>query len=157
MNDTSEPAIQVGDAAPDFALMDDAENTVELADLRGSVVVLLFYPMDFSGVCTAEHCAFGPSVGDFGDARVFGINCDHPFSHAAFKKQYAIPYPLLSDPTRRTVKAYGMFAGEEPFNCARRGTVVIDADGRIAAHEPVEILEQREVADLVAMAKRAAA
>ena len=158
MNDAN---LNVGDPAPDFELMDDSENTVKLADLRGKTVVLLFYPMDFSGVCTKEHCAFGPGLptltGGRDDVAVFGINCDHPFSHAAFRTQYDIPYPLLSDPTRRTVKAYGMFAGEEPFNCARRGTVVIGPQGTVAAHEPVEMLEERKIEELVAMVDKAAA
>ncbi len=149
--------LNVGDAAPDFELMDDQQNTVKLADLRGKTVVLLFYPMDFSGVCTAEHCAFGPKLdqitGGGDDTVVFGINCDHPFSHAAFRKQNDIAYPLLSDPTRKTVKAYDMFAGEEPFNAAKRGTVVIDPQGKIAAHEPVEILEERKVEDLARYAQ----
>jgi peroxiredoxin len=135
--------------------MDDEQNTVKLADLRGQTVVLLFYPMDFSPVCTNEHCAFSPGVASFGeDVKVFGINCDHPFAHAAFRKQHDIAYPLLSDPTRKTVKAYGMFAGEEPFNCASRGTVVIDPEGKVSAYEPVEILSERKLEDLVAMTKQ---
>ena len=145
-------ALQVGQPAPDFELMDDEQQTVKLSDLRGKTVVLLFYPMDFSSVCTAEHCTFGPKLSDINGGRedtvVFGINCDHPFSHAAYRKQYDIPYHLLSDPTRQTVKAYGMFAGVEPFNCSKRGTVVIDPAGNVAAWEPVEILEERKVEDL---------
>ena len=150
--------LAVGDVAPKFELMDDAQNTVKLAELRGKTVVLLFYPMDFSSVCTKEHCAFGPALGQLtagGDTAIFGLNCDHPFSHAAYRAQHDIPYPLLSDPTRRTVKAYGMFAGEEPFNCAKRGTVVVDPQGKVAAYEPVEILTERKVEDLVDYANRA--
>jgi peroxiredoxin len=150
--------LQVGDTAPDFELMADDESTVKLSELRGKTVVLLFYPMDFSSVCTNEHCAFGAGLGDItggsDDVAVFGVNCDHPFSHAAFRKQHDIPYPLLSDTSREMVKAYGMFAGEKPFNCASRGTVVIDPQGKVAAHEPVEILSERKVADLAAMAAK---
>ncbi len=153
--------LNVGDTAPDFELMTDDESTVKLSDHAGQTVVLLFYPMDFSGVCTAEHCTFGkelPSIKAAGDdVKVYGINCDHPFSHQAFKKQNDIPYPLLSDVTRETVKAYGMFAGEKPFNCSSRGTVVIGPDGKVVAHEPVEILTERKVEDLIAMVKKASA
>ena len=153
--------LNVGDPAPDFELMCDTESTVRLADLRGKTVVLLFYPMDFSSVCTAEHCAFGgglPTItGGRDDVVVFGVNCDHPFSHAAFKKANNIPYPLLSDTSRDMVKAYGMYAGEKPFNCASRGTVVIGPDGKVAAVEPVEILTERKIDEIAAMVAKAAA
>ena len=90
-----------GDAAPDFELMDETMEKVKLSDLKGSRVVLLFYPMDFSPVCTDEHCSFGPAKADlFGDAKVFGVSTDHPFSHKAFREHYKIDYPLLADPTR---------------------------------------------------------
>jgi peroxiredoxin len=145
--------LNVGDVAPDFALMDENRNVVRLSDLRGKKVVLLFYPMDFSPVCTEEHCAFGPSLGQIApDANtvVFGVSCDSPFSHAAFKKQYGIPYSLLADPTRKMAKAYGLWAGEEPFNCTKRGTVVIGADGRIAHWHEQPMKEARRVQDLAA-------
>ncbi len=138
--------LKVGSTAPDFELMNQDKNKVKLSDFRGRKnVMLLFYPMDFSPVCTAEHCAFGPTlnqtVGD--DTVVFGINCDHPFAHTAFRKQYNLPYDLLSDTSRNTVKAYGMFMGEEPFNCAKRGTVVIDKQGIITHYEEVATKEER--------------
>jgi peroxiredoxin Q/BCP len=144
----------VGEPAPDFALMDENKEVVKLSDLRGKKVVLLFYPMDFSPVCTTEHCAFGPEQGTIagtgGDAVIFGVSCDSPFSHAAFKRQYDIPYRLLADPTRKMAKAYGMWAGEEPYNCTRRGTVIVGKDGRIAKWEEVAMREPRTVADLAA-------
>src|SRR6185312_12375278 len=110
--------LKVGQPAPEFNLMDEDKNVVKLSDLRGKKVVLLFYPMDFSPVCTAEHCAFGPHLGEIkkdADTVVFGVSTDHPFAHAAFKKQYNIPYDLLSDTSRKMVKAYDLFLGEEPF------------------------------------------
>src|SRR5438034_6258496 len=136
----SEPAApQVGQMAPDFVLMNQDKNPVKLSDYHGKKkVVLLFYPMDFSPVCTQEHCTFGPQLDKIApgeNAVVFGVSCDSPFCHSAFKKQYAIPYDLLSDPTRRMVKAYDMFAGEEPYNCSKRGTVIIGADGHIAHYQ----------------------
>lgn len=144
-----------GDPAPDFELMNQNFVKVRLSSLRGKTVVLLFYPMDFSPVCTQEHCAFGPAIGRIApdaDTVVFGINCDHPFSHAAFQKTYAIPYDLLSDPTRQTVKAYGMFGGEEPFNCAKRGTVIIGPDGTIQAYEEAGIDDVRSPDAVAALA-----
>src|SRR2546423_7756665 len=110
MSDTA--PLKPGDLAPDFELMNQDKTKVKLSDYRGKKkVALLFYPMDFSPVCTEEHCAFGPQVDTIAgrDTVIFGVSCDSPFAHAAFRKQYNIPYDLLSDPTRRMVKAYGMF------------------------------------------------
>jgi peroxiredoxin len=143
--------LKVGDAAPDFELMDENKNVVKLRDLRGKKVVLLFYPMDFSPVCTQEHCSFGPELPQIQggpDTVMFGVSCDSPFSHAAYMKQYNIPYALLSDPTRKMAKAYGMWAGEEPFNCTKRGTVVIGKDGKIAHYQEVAMREPRKTEDL---------
>jgi peroxiredoxin len=148
--------LKAGAVAPDFALMDENRNTVKLSDLRGKKVVLLFYPMDFSPVCTEEHCAFGPQLGRIaGDQEtvVYGVSCDSPFAHAAFRKQYQIPYSLLADPTRKMAKAYGMWAGEEPYNCTKRGTVVIDKTGKIAFYQEVAMKEPRKVEDLVKAAR----
>jgi peroxiredoxin len=149
--------LKVGDAAPEFDLMNQDKARVKLSDFRGKKkVVLLFYPMDFSPVCTEEHCAFGPSLGKIqADAEtiVFGVSCDSPFSHAAFKKQYGIPYDLLADPTRKMAKAYGMFAGEEPYNCTKRGTVVINKDGRISFYQEVAMKEARKIEALAAAAR----
>jgi peroxiredoxin len=146
--------LKPGDAAPEFELMDETKTKVRLSDLRGKKVVLLFYPMDFSPVCTTEHCAFGPDLpkitGGSDDAIVFGVSCDSPFSHDAYRKQYNIPYHLLSDPTRKMAKAYGMWAGEEPYNCTKRGTVIIDKDGKIALYQEVPMREPRKVDDLAA-------
>jgi peroxiredoxin len=146
--------LRVGDPAPDFDLpTDDVANKtrVKLSSLRGRKVVLVFYPMDFSPTCTQEHCTFGPQLGTIApqkDTVVFGVSCDSPYSHAAFRKQYNIPYALLSDPTRKMAKAYDMWAGEEPYNCTKRGTVVIDKDGRVAHYEEVPMREARKVEDL---------
>ena len=152
--------LKPGDAAPDFALMDENKNTVKLSDLRGKKVVLLFYPMDFSPVCTQEHCSFGPElprIAAGSDTVVFGVSCDSPFSHAAFKKQYNIPYALLADPTRKMARAYGMWAGEEPYNCTKRGTVIIDKTGRIASYQEVPMREPRKTEDLAKLVAQAGA
>ena len=154
--------LKAGQPAPDFELMDENKNKVRLSDLRGKTVVLLFYPMDFSPTCTTEHCTFGPELpqirGRAGDKVVmFGVSTDSPFSHAAFKKQYSIPYSLLADPTRKMVKAYGMWAGEEPYNCSKRGTVIVDRNGKIAHYEEVPMREARKVDELEKLVARASA
>ena len=156
--------LHVGQQAPDFELMDETKTKVKLSDFRGKKnIMLLFYPMDFSPTCTQEHCTFGPeqpTIAPDNETVIFGVSCDSPFSHAAFKKQYNIPYSLLSDPTRKMARQYGMFAGEEPYNCTKRGTVVIDKNGRITHYQEVPMREPRKVQDLAnavatAMANRA--
>lgn len=148
--------LRIGDPAPEFELMtQDHTRKVKLSELKGKTVVLLFYPMDFSPVCTSEHCSFTaalPQIAPSKDTVVFGVSCDSPFTHAAFKKQFSIGYDLLSDPTRKMVKAYGMFMGEEPFNCGKRGTVVIDKAGRIAFYAEQPILEPRKIEQIAAAA-----
>jgi peroxiredoxin len=148
-------ALKIGDAAPEFELMDQEKTKVRLSDYKGKKkVALLFYPMDFSPVCTEEFCAFGAAAREIvpnNDTVVFGVSCDSPFSHAEFKAKNNIPYDLLSDPTRRMVKQYGMFAGEEPYNCSKRGTVVIDKNGRISFYEEVPMKDPRK-AEAVAKA-----
>ena len=152
--------LKVGQPAPDFELMNENKEKVRLSALRGKTVMLLFYPMDFSPTCTTEHCTFGPVLPQIQggkEAVVFGVSCDSPFCHAAFKKQYNIPYSLLADVTRKMAKAYGMWAGEEPYNCTKRGTVVIDAQGKIAHYEEVAMREPRKVEDLQKQMAEAAA
>jgi peroxiredoxin len=152
--------LKVGDVAPDFELMDETKAKVKLSDLRGKKVVLLFYPMDFSPVCTTEHCSFGPELPKLtggADTVVFGVSCDSPFSHEAYKKQFNIPYHLLSDPTRNMAKAYGMWAGLEPYNCTKRGTVIVDRNGKIGFYSEVPMREARKLEDLEKQVAQASA
>src|SRR5436853_312579 len=151
--------LKPGDAAPDFDLpTDDVINKtrVKLSSLRGKKVVLLFYPMDFSPTCTQEHCTFSQDMKKIAPDQntvIFGVSTDSPFSHAAFKKQEKISYSLLADPTRKMAKAYGMWAGEEPYNCTKRGTVVIDKNGKISHYEEVPMKEPRKIEAIAAAAK----
>lgn len=145
--------VRVGDVAPDFELMNQDKQPIRLSSLRGKKVVLLFYPMDFSPVCTAEHCSFGPQLDKIKgteDAVVFGVSTDSPFCHAAFKKQYGIPYDLLADTSRKVSKAYNLFWGEEPYNASKRGTVVIDGNGVITYWHDQPLKEERQIDDLSA-------
>ena len=145
--------LKVGDAAPDFELMNQEKQPVKLSSFRGKKkVVLLFYPMDFSPVCTDEHCAFGPELGKVNagdDTVVFGVSTDNPFCHAAFKKQYQIPYDLLADVNRTVSKDYNLFWSDGPFNCSKRGTVVIDKDGTVAFWQEQPTREGRKTEQLL--------
>jgi peroxiredoxin len=144
--------LKPGQPAPEFELMNQDKTKVKLSDYRGKKkVILLFYPMDFSPVCTQEHCTFGPELGRIAkddETVVFGVSCDSPFCHAAFRKQYGIPYDLLSDATRKMAMAYGMWAGEEPYNCTKRGTVIVGKDGKVAYYHEQPMKEPRSVDDM---------
>ena len=144
--------LKPGQSAPEFELMNQDKTKVKLSDYRGKKkVILLFYPMDFSPVCTQEHCTFGPELGRIvkdDETVVFGVSCDSPFCHAAFRKQYGIPYDLLSDATRKMARAYGMWAGEEPYNCTKRGTVIVGKDGKVAYYHEQPMKEPRTVDDM---------
>jgi peroxiredoxin len=143
--------IRVGDDAPDFELLNQDKQPVRLSSLRGRKVVLLFYPMDFSPICTEEHCSFGPQLEKIKgteNAVVYGVSTDSPFCHAAFKKQFNIPYDLLADTSRKVSKAYNLFWGEEPYNASKRGTVIINPDGKVAYWHEQPLKEVRKVDDL---------
>lgn len=152
MENAQPVTLKIGDEAPDFALMNQDKQVIKLSDFRGKKkVILLFYPMDFSPVCTGEHCAFSPDkerLEKDGDAVVFGVSTDSPYCHAAYKKQYNITYDLLADVTRSMCKAYGMFAGETPFNCSKRGTVIVNKDGTVGFQQEIPIPEARKMDDL---------
>ena len=150
--------LTVGQAAPDFAVMDENKNPVKLADLRGKKVVLLFYPMDCPH-CTAEHCSFGPELpGIQGgpDTVVFGVSATARSRTRATRSSSTSLQPV-ADPARKMAKAYGMWAGEEPYNCTRCGTVVIGKDGKIAYYQEVPMREARNTEELKKIVARAGA
>ncbi len=93
-------AIAVGAAVPDFTLRDQSQKEVKLSDFKGSKnVVLMFYPLDWSPVCTNEHACFVNDMKRFEslDAQVLGVSVDSTWSHKAFAEKMGIHYPLLAD------------------------------------------------------------
>ena len=124
--------IAVGQEAPDFTLQDENRQPVHLADQRGHVVVLMFYPLDFSPVCTGEMCEIRdkfPDVESAG-ARLFGISRDSAFTHKAFKEKEGLKQTLLADMKGDVARSYG--AWNEQAALAERLTVVVDKEGRVA-------------------------
>jgi peroxiredoxin len=91
--------IQPGTAAPDFELPDQDGNVVKLEDLRGQTTVLVFYPLDFSPVCTDQLNVYHEVLGEIEaqGARLLGVSVDSAFAHKAFQQQLGISIPLLSD------------------------------------------------------------
>jgi peroxiredoxin len=121
--------VSVGQEAPDFTLRDENNTEVTLSALRGSPVVLVFYPLDFSPICTNELCAIRDDYGAFQakGAKVFGISRDSMWTHRAFKEKEQLSHPLLADMKGDVANLYG--AWNEAAAIAERLTVVIDPDG----------------------------
>jgi peroxiredoxin Q/BCP len=119
--------LKIGDIAPDFELQDQSGNilTLDQAVADGNLI-LYFYPADFSPVCTAEACAFRDSFAGVSDvgAQVVGVSPQSVSSHRRFSKSFSIPVPLLSDPRKKAIKAYGV-DGPLGFG-VRRVTFLID-------------------------------
>jgi peroxiredoxin len=127
-------SVEVGDIAPDFTLVDENGDKVTLSELRGSNVVLVFYPLDFSPVCTRELKDISAVAGKFEaqNATVLGISVDSKWCHAAFKRDEELSARLLADfhPKGEVARLYDVWL--EPGGIANRGTFVIDRDGRVA-------------------------
>lgn len=120
----------VGDIAPDFAL-EGTEGVFKLSDHRGERVLLLFYPGDFTPVCTKQFCSYAERSEDMSglDATVVGISAQPVGRHHEFAQMHGIPVPLLADEDRSVAKAYGLSA---PILGTRRAVVIVDEAGRIA-------------------------
>lgn len=125
-------ALEVGQQAPDFTLVDENNEQVTLSALKGSPVVLMFYPFDFSGTCTAENCEIRDNYAGWQakGAKVFGISRDSRFSHAVFKQQEHFTHSLLADLKGEVATKYGCW--NEAAASADRATFVIDREGKIA-------------------------
>jgi thioredoxin-dependent peroxiredoxin len=126
-----------GDEAPDFTLPDADGNPVSLSKLRGQRVIVYFYPAALTPGCTKEACDFTAALPDLTAAgtAVLGISPDGPAKLAKFREQEHLAFPLLSDPDKTVLEAYGAYG--EKMNYGKtimgviRSTFVIDADGKI--------------------------
>ena len=129
--------LQPGDLAPDFDLADDQGNRVRLAELRGRRVVLYAYPAAMTPGCTTEACDFRDSLDALAAAgiAVVGISPDSPEKLAAFRARDALTFPLVSDPDKAVLTAYGAFGEKTMYGRTVTGvirsTFVIDPEGRI--------------------------
>ncbi|MGV6847203.1 MAG: thioredoxin-dependent thiol peroxidase [Marinibacterium sp.] len=130
--------VEEAEPAPDFTLPRDGGETVTLRDLRGSAVVLFFYPRDDTPGCTTESIGFSEKLQDFAAAgiRVFGISKDSVQSHEKFAAKHGLTTPLLSDENGTVCEDYGVWKEKNMYGKTymgiERSTFLIDADGRIA-------------------------
>lgn len=126
----------IGDEAPDFALANQFGETVKLSDFRGKKpVVLVFYPLSFSGICTGELCEIRDNFAKFQNANVelLAISVDSKFVQKQFAEHEGYDFSVLADfwPHGAVAKAYGVFL--EDSGIANRATFVIDTEGKLAA------------------------
>jgi peroxiredoxin (alkyl hydroperoxide reductase subunit C) len=137
--------IAVGERAPDFSLPDHEGNEVSLGDFRGRKVVLVFYPLDFSPVCTDQLSVYQevlPQI-DGAGAKLVGISVDSSWTHRAFREKLGLTMTLLSDfePKGEVIRAYGAYI--DKVGHGNRSLVLIDEDGTVQwVHEsptPLEI------------------
>lgn len=128
-------SIQTGQQAPAFTLFDTDKNKISLADQSGSNVVLLFFPLAFTGVCTAELCNVRDNISMYNNtnAKVFGVSVDSLFTLGKFKEEQNLNFPLLSDFNKEAAKAYDVlyetFPAFEMQGVSKRAAFVIDKDG----------------------------
>ena len=124
---------QVGDAAPLFASQDQNGKTINLADLIGKKIVLLyFYPKDFTSGCTKEACGFRDRMGELqkDNVEVVGVSFDSSESHVKFTAKYNLNFSLLADPDGKIADLYS--ARVDHMNMAHRVSFLIGLDGKIA-------------------------
>lgn len=123
--------IAAGEPAPEFTLRNQDGEQVSLADFRGHKVLLVFYPLDFSPVCTDQLSIYQEVKSEIEAAGVtmIGVSVDSGFAHRAFRESLGIDIPLLADfePKGEVARAYGAYA--EKFGHSNRSLVLVDEDG----------------------------
>lgn len=135
--------IKNGDKAPNFTLVASDTSEVNLSDYKGKNVILLFFPLAFTGVCTKELCTMRDDIATYNNmnAEVLAISVDSPFSLAKFKEEQKLNFPLLSDFNKEVSRSYG--ALYEDFvlgmkGVSKRSAFIIDKNGVIRYAEVLE-------------------
>jgi thioredoxin-dependent peroxiredoxin len=131
------PRLAPGDEAPAFSLPDDAGRTVALKDLAGRKVVLYVYPAAMTPGCTKQACDFRDNLQRFVDAgyAVIGLSPDKPEKLAAFREKEGLTFPLVSDPSKEVLTAYGAYGEKQLYGKTVvgviRSTFLIDEKGTV--------------------------
>ena len=135
--------IKVGEKAPLFTLRNSATEEVSLSDYKEKNLVVLFFPLAFTGVCTTELCEIRDSIAEYNNmnAEVMAISVDSPFTLAKFKEEQGYNFPLLSDFNKEVSRAYGSLYEDfvlDMKGVSKRSVFVVDKEGTIKC---VEVLE----------------
>lgn len=149
-------AVKAGDKAPTFTLVSDTLKEVSLGDYAGKNVVLLFFPMAFTSVCTEELCMMRDDIATYNnlDAEIVAVSVDSPFTLARFKQDQSLNFPLLSDFNKEVSRNYGTLYEEFVLGLrgvSKRSAFVINKEGTVRYAEVLE--NAGEVPDFVAIRK----
>jgi peroxiredoxin Q/BCP len=156
--------LEVGEKAPSFKAKDQNGNTVSLSDFKERKVILFFYPEDDTPTCTQEACNLRDNFSLLTDKGyiVLGVSPDEVSSHKKFEKKFQLPFPLLSDPQRKIIEAYGSWGPKQMFGNHYMGvirqTFIINEKGRIEkifrkvhsknhAHQIIEAFNSNNLAE----------
>ena len=136
-------ALQKGDIAPAFELYDTENNKVSLESFRGQNVLVLFFPLAFTGTCTTELCSIRDDIAAYEDlsTQVLAISVDSPHTLTRFKEEQGFNFPLLSDFNKEVSAAYGSQYEEFVLGMkkvAKRSAFVVDSEGKILYAEVLE-------------------
>jgi len=156
-------AIAVGQTAPDFSLKDQYDKDVKLSDFTGKKnVVLVFYPLDWSPVCTNEHACLVNDMKKFDtlDAAVLGVSVDSAWSHKAYSEKMGIKYSLLADfhPRGAMSEKYGIYLADKGIT--GRAIAIVNKAGKVAWFKNYDIPvvpDLKEVASALSQVKAATA
>lgn len=125
--------LQSGTSAPDFSLHSTPDQTISLSELRGRIVILLFYPADWSPVCGSELALYNELLSEFQrlGATLLGISVDSAWSHIAYARESKLKFPLLADfePKAAVARSYGVYRQHD--GTTERALFVIDSKGII--------------------------
>jgi len=143
-------ALTIGQAAPDFTLMNQHGESVSLSSFKGKKnVVVIFYPFAFSGICTGELCALRDDLASFenDNSELLAISCDPMYAQKAFAEQEGYKFGVLADfwPHGEVAKAYGVF--NEERGCAFRGSYIVDKEGILRWQVVNGLGDARNIAD----------
>jgi thioredoxin-dependent peroxiredoxin len=147
--------VEIGDPAPDFELSATGGRRYRLSDFRGRWLIVAFYPGDFTPVCTRQFCSYRDAADrlDELDAEVIGISPQSLDSHERFQAKYGLTVPLLADPEREVIRAYGVLG---PGGLVRRSIFIVDPSGIVRyRHVALLGLHYEDVEDLKRSLERA--
>jgi len=143
--------ITVGGPAPDFTLKDQTQSEVKLSNFKGKKnVVIVFYPLDWSPVCTNEHACFVNDLKNFDrlNAQVLGVSVDSVWSHKAFAEKMGIHYPLLADfqPRGAVGEKFGVYLADKGIT--GRAIAIVDKQGNLAWFKNYDIPSMPELVEV---------